>query len=68
MVTAARDAIAVLTTIPQNTIKVTAHDGWIYLDGRVNWRHQRIMLEDVVRSLPGVRGVSDSIIIEASLQ
>lgn len=68
LVVAATAAIRSLPMVPQPSIKVKALNGWIYLEGKVNWRHQRSILEDVIRPLPGVRGVSDSIIIEAVLQ
>lgn len=62
---AAVNAIEVLTTIPPESIKVTARNGWLYLEGEVEWRHQRNIVEDVTRHLPGVRGVIDEIIIHA---
>ena len=58
---AAADAIEVLTTVPPESIKVTAQNGWLYLEGEVEWRHQRTIVEDVTRHLPGVRGVIYSI-------
>ncbi len=64
---AATDAIAWLTTVPQETITVTAHNGWLHLEGKVSYRHQRAIVEDITRYLPGVRGVTDSIIIEATI-
>ena len=65
---AATNAIAWLTTVPQETIAVTARNGWLHLEGTVNYRHQRTIVEDVTRHLPGVRGVTDSIIIEATIR
>jgi osmotically-inducible protein OsmY len=65
---AATEAIAWLTTVPQETITVTVHNGWLHLAGTVNYRHQRTIVEDVTRHLPGVRGVTDSIIIEATIR
>jgi osmotically-inducible protein OsmY len=62
---AAADAIEWLTTVPQETIKISARNGWLYLEGTVNWRSQRTIVEDVTRHLPGVQGVTDSITINA---
>ena len=67
LVAAATDAIAWLTTVPHETITVTAHNGWLHLEGTVNYRHQRAIVEDVTRYLPGVRGVTDLIMIEATI-
>ena len=61
---AAVDAIEVLTTVPQESIKVTARNGWLHLEGTLNYQHQRDTVEDVTRHLPGVRGVIDAISIE----
>ncbi|HTL56852.1 MAG TPA: BON domain-containing protein [Candidatus Limnocylindrales bacterium] len=65
---AATEAIEILTTVPQESIRVTARNGWLWLEGTVNWRHERTIVEDVTKHLPGVRGVSDLITINASLQ
>jgi osmotically-inducible protein OsmY len=62
---AAADAIETLTTVPPETIKVTARDGWLHLRGTVNWPHQRTTVEDVTRNLSGVQGVIDSITINS---
>ena len=65
---AAADAIEVLTTVPPESIRVTARNGWLYLEGKVDWQQQRTIVEDVTRHLPGVKGVIDSISINAVLQ
>ncbi len=62
---AARDAIQLLTTIPQEGITVTAHKGHLQLDGRVQALHQRTVLEEVTRTLPGVHTVTNLICVEA---
>jgi osmotically-inducible protein OsmY len=62
---AAAEAIEILTTVPQETITVTARHGWLHLEGTVNWQAQRTTVEDVTRHLPGVRGVIDSITINS---
>ena len=62
---AALDAIDCLTTIPMETLQVSARNGWLHLQGTLTSRHQRTILEEVTRHLPGVRGVINSIRIEA---
>jgi len=64
LASAAADAIECLTTIPPETIRVTARNGWLHFEGTVNCCEQRSTLENVTRHLPGVRGVSDSITIK----
>ena len=58
------DAIQVLTTVPAEKLQVTAHNGWLRLNGTVMWQHQRHTVEDVTRHLPGVRGLTDAIEVE----
>ena len=60
---AAVDAICTLTTVPPETIQVTARNGWLQFEGTVSWRHQRNTVEEVTRHLPGVRGLNDSIVV-----
>lgn len=61
----AADAIRWLTTLPDDAIRVTAQNGWLCLEGAVAWRHQRSTAEDVLRHLPGVKGIRNSIRIES---
>jgi hypothetical protein len=61
----AANAIECLTTIPTETIKVSARKGWLHLEGTVAWRDQRNTLEQVTRNLPGVHGVIDSIAVQS---
>jgi osmotically-inducible protein OsmY len=62
---AASKAIYWLTTIPEETISVTARHGHLALDGRVHTLSQRFLIEDVARTLPGVRGVTNLICVAA---
>lgn len=61
----AQEAIKCLTTIPEETIRVTAHNGHLDLDGTVACLRQRLLLEDLTRTLPGVRGVTNLICVAA---
>jgi osmotically-inducible protein OsmY len=47
------------TQLPANDIKAKVDDGWVTLEGTVNWNYQRIRAEQAVRYLTGVRGVSN---------
>jgi len=58
---AAADAIACLTTVPIDTIKVSAQDGRLHLEGWVDSDSERIIVEEVTRPLRGVRGVINSV-------
>jgi osmotically-inducible protein OsmY len=42
-------------------IKVTVTDGWLTLEGDVEWNYQRDRAEEAVRTVRGVVGVSDNL-------
>lgn len=58
---AARRAIEWHTQLPAETIKVKVDDGWVALEGTVNWNYQRTRAEQAVRYLAGVRGVTNQL-------
>jgi len=53
--------------IPTESIQVTVRDGWITLDGEVEWGYQRSAAGNVVQHLIGVKGVSNLISIKPKL-
>ena len=55
---AASDQLTWNVLVPDN-IKVLVAKGWVTLQGETEWRYQREEAEQVVRSLVGVRGVSN---------
>ena len=61
-----KDVIKWLTTIPPETITVTVKNGWINLGGEVDWFEQRNTLEEIMRRLPGVKGVTNAITLKSS--
>lgn len=54
---AVNDAIQWLTTVPRESIRVSILDLWVTLEGEVEAPHQSEFVEEVVRGVPGVRGV-----------
>lgn len=61
---AAVDALAGRTLVPAGRIKVLVTDGWVYLDGDVDWQYQKNAAFDAVHSLIGVKGVVEKISIK----
>jgi osmotically-inducible protein OsmY len=51
------------STIRPDTVDVIVHDGWITLNGSVEWYYERVAAEDAVRRLSGVRGVTNDIVV-----
>jgi osmotically-inducible protein OsmY len=55
------DAFAWDVSIPHDQIKARVADGWVTLEGEVQWEYQRQAAFRAVRSLTGVRGVTNLI-------
>jgi osmotically-inducible protein OsmY len=64
--TAAAHKIAWATTIPTGAVEITVRNGWIILEGEVEWWYQKNAAETVMRSISGVHGVSNSISIKST--
>jgi osmotically-inducible protein OsmY len=54
---AALNALSWNESVPADRIKVRVSNGWITLEGIVDWAYQKIAAENAVRYLTGVRGV-----------
>jgi osmotically-inducible protein OsmY len=52
--------------VPDGKVKVVVNDGWITLDGTVDWQFQRDAADRCVRYLLGVVGVTNKISIKPS--
>jgi len=50
-------------TVPHDRIKLTVSDGWITLEGDVEWNYQKEAAEAAVRDLTGVKGVTNRIVV-----
>ena len=60
----ARDAIAAIRSrvpVVAEQIKVLVRNGWITLEGNVEWAYQRLAAERAVRRVKGVKGVTNTI-------
>jgi osmotically-inducible protein OsmY len=60
----ARDAVSALKTqLPYSAdnIKVVVNNGWITLEGEVDWNYQKERAEEAVRHVKGVKGVMNMI-------
>jgi osmotically-inducible protein OsmY len=60
----ARDAVHELEShisIPHDKIKVTVKNGWVTLEGNVDWQYQKTLAESAVKKLRGVMGITNSI-------
>ena len=56
---AAVDRLLWNTSVPRHSVKVTVENGWVTLSGQLDWFYQREAVEQDVRPLLGVTGVSN---------
>ena len=50
--------------VPPDRIQVTVENGWVTLEGEVEWQHQKNTVEYAIKYLMGVKGVTNSITIK----
>jgi osmotically-inducible protein OsmY len=50
--------------VPSETITSVVHDGWVTLRGKALYYYQKLDAENVLRHLRGVKGITDSIVID----
>jgi osmotically-inducible protein OsmY len=62
----AENELASNVCIPQDQIKITVEKGWIILEGQVDRYFEKEAAESAVRSVMGVRGVSNLITVQAN--
>lgn len=66
----ARDAVQELqnhVTVPADKVKVTVKNGWVTLEGTVDWQYQKIAAESAVKTLRGVIGVTNNIEVKPNV-
>lgn len=52
--------------VPDNKIQVRVEDGWVKLEGEVDWKFQEEASKDAIKNLYGVKGVTNLIRIKSS--
>ena len=62
---AAVDALQWNVSVPKDRIKVRVENGWVTLEGDVDWYYQREAADRAVRNLTGVKGVTNLITVKA---
>jgi osmotically-inducible protein OsmY len=65
---AALSALKWDTTVPEDRIKVTVRNGWITLEGKVDWWYQKETADRAVHNLTGVMGVTSQITVKSHVK
>jgi osmotically-inducible protein OsmY len=67
----ARDAVNALKAelpISYDKIKVIVKEGWVTLEGAVEWQYQKTTADTAVRKVKGVKGVTNVITVKPKVQ
>ena len=56
------------TSVPDEKIKVKVENGWVTLDGQLEWEYQRIAAKNAVNNLTSVAGVTNNIKIVSTIK
>lgn len=67
----AQAAVAALkwnSLVPSNQVTVAVSNGWLTLNGTLDWQYQKEGAMRAVRDLTGVRGVTNGIVVKPRLQ
>jgi osmotically-inducible protein OsmY len=63
----ASSALGQNALVPTDKVRSVVRNAWLILEGEVEARIERQAAEDAVRGLPGIRGVSNNILIESEI-
>ena len=58
------NALAWDIQVPDDRIKMKVREGWITLEGDVQWQYQKMAADRAVHFLTGVRGVTNAIMVK----
>lgn len=64
---AALDALKERVDVPDGKIQLTVKDGWLTLEGTVDWFYQKNAAEFAVKYLSGVKGVTNHILVKPAV-
>jgi osmotically-inducible protein OsmY len=65
--TAIRNALMWNTNINEDKIEVKVDNGWVYLDGAVDWEFERRTAKSAIENLAGIRGITNNIIVKSKV-
>ena len=66
-----RDAVAAIKSqlpISSEHVKVIVKNGWVTLEGHMEWQYQKSTAEFAVRRIKGVRGVINNIMLKPQVE
>jgi osmotically-inducible protein OsmY len=64
---AVANALVSHTSVPPDRVKAQVSQGWVTLEGTVEWQFQKEAAERAVRPLRGVKGVTNQIVVKPAV-
>jgi osmotically-inducible protein OsmY len=64
---AVANALISHVSVPPNRVKAVVSNGWVTLEGTVEWHYQRQAAEEAVRHLRGVKGVINRVVVQPAV-
>jgi osmotically-inducible protein OsmY len=64
---AVANALVSNTSIPPDRVKAQVSNGWVTLEGTVDWYYQKEAAERAVRPVRGVKGITNSIVVKPTV-
>jgi osmotically-inducible protein OsmY len=64
---AVANALMSNTSIPPDRVKAQVSNGWVTLEGTVEWYYQKEAAERAVRPVRGVKGITNSIVVKPTV-
>lgn len=61
------NALASHASVPPDSIKAVVSQGWVTLEGTVEWYYQKDVAERLVRPVRGVKGVTNNIVVKPTV-
>jgi len=61
-------ALKLNVLIPKDKVQVTVDNGWVVLDGEVDWQYQRNAAEEALRPMLGVKGITNKIHVKPGVR
>jgi len=62
---AIRNALTWHSAVNEDQIEIKVDNGWVFLDGKVEWDYEKKAAENAVKDLIGVRGLTNRIVVKA---
>lgn len=61
------NALSWSTVVPKDSVSIKVEDGWLTLEGEVEWQYQKQAAENLTKDLQGVKGVTNLIKLRPTL-